>query len=474
MAGWRERSLIDKSEYVTPVSSRCQCLCHRVFYVTFVLAGRTASEISTAVETGVRSGDLPPGAALPPIRTAAIQLGVSPATVAAAYQSLRQRGIAESAGRQGTRVRPRPSVAAARGRFRLEVPAGVLDLASGGPDPRLLPDLSPAFAALAAAPAPTGYAGGAGHPPLRARARELLARDGIDATELAVVGGALDGIERLLGAHLLPGDRVAVEDPGWANLLDLVAALGLRPVPVPVDESGPDPQRLADALRAGARAVVVTSRAHNPTGASVTAERAADLRAALALHPGVLVIEDDHAAELSVEPLHSLSGATEAWGFVRSVSKPYGPDLRLAVVAGDATSIARLTGRQRLGTGWVSSILQRLVTALWSDPSVAATVAAARAEYEARRIALVAALRERGLTVTGRTGINVWLSVPDETVAVARLRESGYAVAPGALYRINTPPAVRITIAALDLPAIPDLADAAAHAASGSLPTPAA
>ncbi|MEV8517259.1 aminotransferase class I/II-fold pyridoxal phosphate-dependent enzyme [Dactylosporangium sp. NPDC051484] len=440
----------------------------------FVLAGRTAGEISAAVEAGVRCGALPTGAALPPIRAAAAQLGVSPATVAAAYQALRQRGIAESAGRQGTRVRPRPAVAPARGQFRLEVPEGALDLASGGPDPRLLPDLGPALARAAAEVVPTGYATGAGYPPLRAAAREILARDGVDATELAVVGGALDGIERLLGAHLLPGDRVAVEDPGWANLLDLVAALGLRPVPVPVDESGPDPQRLADVLRAGARAAVVTSRAHNPTGASVTAARAADLRAVLGAHPDVLVIEDDHAAELSVEPLHPLAGATQAWGFVRSVSKPYGPDLRLAVLAGDATSIGRVTGRQRLGTGWVSTVLQRVVAALWSDPAAAATVAAARAEYEARRTALVAALRERGLTVTGRTGINTWLSVPDETTAVARLRESGYAVAPGALYRIATPPAVRITVSALDLPAIPALADAAARAATGALPTPAA
>src|SRR3954468_14700681 len=104
--------------------------------VGFVLAGRTAGEISAAVEAGVRSGALPVGAALPPIRAAAVQLGVSPATVAAAYQALRQRGMAESAGRNGTRVRPRPAVAPARGQFRLEVPDGVLDLATGGPDPR--------------------------------------------------------------------------------------------------------------------------------------------------------------------------------------------------------------------------------------------------------------------------------------------------------------------------------------------------
>ncbi|WP_433215604.1 aminotransferase class I/II-fold pyridoxal phosphate-dependent enzyme [Dactylosporangium sp. CS-047395] len=429
----------------------------------FGLAGRTANEISAAVEAGVRSGALQAGDALPPIRAAAVQLGVSPATVAAAYQALRQRGIAESAGRQGTRIRPRPAVAPARGQFRVQVPAGVLDLATGGPDPRLLPDIGPALARAAADSWPTGYAS-EGYPPLRTAAQASLARDGVDGSELAIVGGALDGVERLLNAHLLPGDRVAVEDPGWANLLDLVAALGLRAVPVAVDEAGPDPARLEEALKGGARAFVVTSRAHNPTGASVTADRAEELKSVLVRHSDALVIEDDHAAELSVEGLHPLAGATRSWGFVRSASKPYGPDLRLAVVAGDATSIGRLTGRQRLGTGWVSLILQRVVADLWGDPVVGEAVSRARAEYERRRSALVRALRERGLTVTGRTGLNVWVSVPEETTAVARLREAGFAVAPGALYRIATPPAIRITISGLDVDVVPALADAAAEA----------
>ncbi|WP_433057048.1 aminotransferase class I/II-fold pyridoxal phosphate-dependent enzyme [Dactylosporangium sp. CS-033363] len=415
------------------------------------------------MEAAVRSGALQAGDALPPIRAAAVQLGVSPATVAAAYQALRQRGIAESAGRQGTRIRPRPAVAPARGQFRIQVPDGVLDLATGGPDPRLLPDIGPALARAAADSWPTGYAAEA-YAPLRAAAQASFARDGVDGGELAIVGGALDGVERLLGAHVLPGDRVAVEDPGWANLLDLVAALGLRAVPVAVDEAGPDPARLEEALKGGARAFVVTSRAHNPTGASVTAERAEELKSVLVRHADVLVIEDDHAAELSVEGLHPLAGATRSWGFVRSVSKPYGPDLRLAVVAGDATSIGRLTGRQRLGTGWVSLILQRVVADLWGDPVVGEAVLRARGEYERRRSALVHALRERGLSVTGRTGLNVWVSVPDETTAVARLREAGFAVAPGALYRIATPPAVRITISGLDLDVVPALADAAAEA----------
>ncbi|WP_188037509.1 aminotransferase class I/II-fold pyridoxal phosphate-dependent enzyme, partial [Actinotalea sp. JY-7885] len=327
---------------------------------------------------------------------------------------------------------------------------GVLDLASGAPDPRLLPDHGAALARVAAAAgAPAGYRDAAMLPELHALATGRLRRDGVPVDALAVTSGALDAIERLLQAHLRPGDRVAVEDPGWANLLDLVAALGLEPVPVRVDEDGPTPDGLRTALARGARAVVVTARAHNPTGAAIGSRRSAALRAELARRPDVLLIEDDHAAELSPVPLHALAGATTSWAFVRSVSKPYGPDLRLAVVAGDEATVARVVGRMRLGSGWVSTLLQRLVVELWTDPGTSAAVARARDTYAARRSALVAALARHGVPASGRTGVNVWVPVRDETRAVTALRDRGVAVAPGARFRLASPPGVRITVGPL-------------------------
>jgi DNA-binding transcriptional MocR family regulator len=447
--------------------------------VRYQVAGRSAAEIAASVESGVRGGELPPGAGLLPVRALAARLGVSPATVASAYRTLRQRGVVETAGRQGTRVRPRPPVAGSRGAGQLPPPPGARDLSAGDPDPRRLPDLGRALRGLADHPgAPVGYRDAGALPELVALARDRLAADGVPlaGAALTVTGGALDGIERLLGAHLRPGDRVAVEDPGWSNLLDLVAALGLEPVGVPVDQEGPTVPGLRRALAAGARAVVVTTRAHNPTGAAVTGARAAALRAVLAgptgsgpgrSRPGVLVVEDDHAAELAGVPLHPLAGATPAWAFLRSVSKPYGPDLRLAVLAGDEATVARVEGRMRAGSGWVSTLLQRLVVSLWRDPEVAAGVAAAQASYHRRRSGLQAALAGHGLAGYGRTGINVWVPVPDETRAVAALREAGYAVAPGALYRLASPPGIRITVSPLDEADLPALAAAVSAAVAG-------
>jgi DNA-binding transcriptional MocR family regulator len=281
-----------------------------------------------------------------------------------------------------------------------------------------------------------------------------------------VTSGALDAIERLLTAHLRPGDRVGVEDPGWANLIDLVAALGLEPVPMPVDADGPTVDGLKAALDAGAAAVVVTSRAQNPTGAAVSAVRAAALRPLLAARPHVLSIEDDHAAELADVPLAPLAEAGRSWAFVRSVSKPFGPDLRLALLAGDEASIARVEGRMRLGAGWVSTLLQRLVVEIWRDPEVSQAVSRASREYALRRQSLLAALAARAVPAIGRTGINVWVPVADESAALAVLRERGWAAAPGSRYRLASRPGLRLTVSTLAPSDVEALADALATAVS--------
>ena len=75
--------------------------------------------------------------------------------------------------------------------------------------------------------------------------------------------GALDHIERPLSAHLRPGDRVAVEDPAGLTCLVLCrAGFSARP------HGGRRQVRWFDmsrALQRGVRAVVVTTRARNPT-----------------------------------------------------------------------------------------------------------------------------------------------------------------------------------------------------------------
>jgi len=426
--------------------------------VQYKISGTTASTIASSIEAGIRDGRLPSGAVVPPVRTLATTLAVSPSTVAAAYRVLTSRGLLQSHGRRGTRVRGRPPLPT---RAAAVVPSHVRDLANGSPNAELLPALDAALAAIDTRQRLYGERANASA--LLTVARQQLVRDGIPADALAITGGALDGIERALQAHLRPGDRIAIEDPGYPGVIDLVAALGLVPEPMHLDDFGVLPAELERALHRRAAACILTPRAQNPSGAAFDADRAAELRKVLKKHPDVLLIEDDHAGPIAGTPAFTLTHATRArWVVVRSVSKSLGPDLRLAVLSGDPTTIARVEGRQLIGTGWVSHILQRLVTRLWSDAKTTTRVQRAAATYTARRQGLVDALARRGVTAHGRSGLNVWVPVGEEVAAVRALLDAGFAVNGGERYRITSGPAIRITITNLRTDEIDPLADAVA------------
>lgn len=412
---------------------------------------RTAADLVARLEQRIGAGILAPGARLEPVRALAAELGLAPNTVAAAYRILGERGLVTGEGRRGTFVAARPPLALATAED--PVAEGVVDLASGNPDPGFLPPLDRALAAIATEPVLYG------HPPidpvLAGLLRADLEADGVPADNLSVVGGALDGLERVLAAHLRPGDRVAVEDPGYTSVIELLHALGLRPVPVAVDPAGPRPEALAAALEMGAAAVVITPRAQNPTGAALDAVRAVELRRVLDDAADVLVVLDDHGGPIAGQPYHHVVGTETGngrgdgrWATVRSVAKSLGPDLRLAAVAGDELTVRRVAGRQMVGQGWVSHLLQRVVAAMLSDPATPELLAAASAVYSRRRAAVVDTLAEAGIGIEGRSGMNVWVPVDDEAGVVAGMLRRGYAVRSGARFRLASPPGVRLSVAA--------------------------
>ncbi|MHB8571892.1 MAG: aminotransferase class I/II-fold pyridoxal phosphate-dependent enzyme [Candidatus Dormibacteria bacterium] len=410
------------------------------------MTGTSAAAVAGSIEAGIREGRLAAGQALPTVRELAATLGVSPGTVAHAYRELRARGLCSGAGRRGTTVNPRPPLATSPGRRPAD--STLRDLASGNPDPELLPDVRAAL--LRVEPPRLLYEAEACDPSLVSAARNRLEQDGIPAAHLTVVGGALDGIERALASRLSPGDRVAVEDPCYPGIRDLLLAMGFTPVPVALDARGARPEAVESALRGRARALVLAPRAQNPTGAAIDATRAADLAEVLRRHPEVLLVEDDHAGRVAGVPAVTVAGpGTPAWVHVRSVSKTLGPDLRLALLAGDPVTVSRVEGRRMLGTGWVSHLLQRLVAELWSDPDVGRQLDDAAATYGARRDALVSALSASGREVMARSGYNVWIPVDHEDMAVAGLALRGWAVLAGERFRIRSARAIRVSAATL-------------------------
>jgi DNA-binding transcriptional MocR family regulator len=323
----------------------------------------------------------------------------------------------------------------------------MIDLQGGNPDPELLPSLVAAIRAIP--PEPVLYDAPADVRALIGFAKADFTADGIAVPEVIVTGGGLDAIDRILRDHVRPGDRVAVEDPVFPALLDLLAASGVLAEPIGIDECGPTPSAMEAVLRRRPVAAIITTRGQNPTGARLTPGRAADLRAVLKRHPEPLLIEGDPLGPVAGVPAITVTEGRARWTIVRSSAKLLGTDMRLALVAGDALTLARLRGRQAVGPRRVSHILQHLALALWSDPSSGRHLARVADTYAHRRETLVAALAAHHIEAPSPSGFNVWIPVSDETHVVEQLAERGWAVAAGERFRLQSGPGIRVTTSAL-------------------------
>ncbi|PJZ03306.1 transcriptional regulator PtsJ [Pantoea rodasii] len=411
-----------------------------------MISGKTAGEIFEQIRAGMQSGGYLPGDTLPPVRELAVALEVNRNTVAAAYKRLIEAGFAESRGRNGTVIRALAERAAQEGS-----PPGLtlIDLAGGNPSVSLLPDLSRVLSQLPFRH--RVYGEPAINPQLEHYGREWMGGDLPGPFSLSLTNGAVDALERLLTSYLIGGDRVVVEDPCFLSSINTLNNCRLNAVGVTIDEEGICAGELEAALMSGVQAVIITPRAHNPTGWGFSATRAAQIRDVLANYPQVLVIVDDHFSLLSTHDYyHVIPPQTRRWALIRSVSKILGPDMRLALIASDEESAQRLAMRINAGSNWVSHLLQDLTLAALQSAEIRSEISEARDQYQRRRGALNNALVNHGVTMSLKhDGLNIWLPLKyDSADLVRQLSTYGWLVRSGEVFGLDPKVnGLRITVA---------------------------
>jgi DNA-binding transcriptional MocR family regulator len=156
---------------------------------------------------------------------------------------------------------------------------------------------------------------------------------------------------------------------------------------------------------------------------------------------------------------------------IRSLSKVLGPDLRVALIAGDPLTISRVEGRQLLGAGWISHLLQQTAANLWAAAGTPELLARAERTYRQRRQALVQALDRFEITAYGDTGLGVWVPLAEEAETVQQLLERGWAVSAGERFRFRAQPGMRITTTTLDPQDARALASAINDVVNGAMST---
>jgi len=418
--------------------------------------------LATRIARLADTGELPAGLRLPAERDLAAALSVSRNTVAAAYQVLRDEGMAESRQGAGTRIVPHRTTPAAVHRANGFF-AGLLEEAVVEADLSLAAvDCAPQVAAaltdpetlldraeLDALTRTSGYFP-YGLPALRAAiASHLTERLGLPAgpSQVLVTTGGQQALDLLIRSEVLAGQPVAVEDPTFPGVLDALHRAGAAVIGMPAGE-GLDPERLEHVVRTHRPAMVyLIPTHHNPTGLVMpTAARHHVVRIAAA-YPDTLFVDDMTLAELPlrdgprIPPLAALGPdhpPRPNLVSIGSLSKLYWGGLRTGWITASDGLIARLAAAKAATDQGSTAFQQATVAALLRGPHE--DIVKWRGEWlRARYDALAGALRASLPCWTWPEpagGPCLWARLPGEAdssaFAQAALRQ-GVAVVPGRL-----------------------------------------
>ncbi len=396
------------ANYTSPIRAT---LCRVELHVSLVGRRDLAGEIYRQLRAAILERRLQGGEALPPTRELAARLSVARTTVSVAYDRLIGEGFATAKVGSGTYVtlnlppasphrRPRATTLRPR-RLWEDVPLPLsmwrparFDFRAGVPDARLFP--YQAWRRLLAREfCPAAVCDTYGHPAGHVDLREAIAHHvGIsrgvraDADDVVVTNGtqqAIDLIARVLAA---PGDRVAVEDPGYGPPRRLLKSLGLRVCGVPVDDEG----LIVDAIPPATRFVYVSPSHQFPLGMSMSLHR----RLALlewARRTGAAIVEDDYDSEFRfdgrpIEPLQMLDTHDRVI-YVGSFSKTMLPTLRLGFLVAPPSLRESLRAAKFLAD-WHSPLATQAAMARFIDDGLFARhVRSMRSVYEARHRLIV-------------------------------------------------------------------------------------
>jgi len=415
--------------------------------------GATAA-LYEQLRAAIVEGRLSNGDRLPPSRELAAELGISRHTVTTVYGRLVAEGYLEGRAGGGTHVSfaaeserrrrrsaaLRPLSVPADRSFTEPPPPDGADLRIGLPDPALFPLVDWRRCVVTALQvAPTRGVPPAGVPELRRTLARWIARSrGVEAdpANVVVTASAQQAVGLVARVLVRPGDRVVMEDPGYAPVRWSLESLGIEVVPVPVDAEG----IVVDAIPPGVRLVYVTPSHQSPTGATMSLPRRRALLD-LAARRDVAVVEDDYDSEFRhtdrpLEPLFRLDRSGRVV-YVGTFSKILSPSVRLGVVAVPDSLTEAVVALAAHTGGQPPAVTQQAMHELIGSGHLDRHLRRARRAYAARHARaaeLVGELVADSLLLPGPpsyAGLHLSARLPDgvmESDVLTRARQAGVAL----------------------------------------------
>jgi DNA-binding transcriptional MocR family regulator len=431
--------------------------------------GRIADALRTLV------AESNPGARVPSLRELCASYRASPVTVHRAISQLAREGLVVARPGDGTYVARRPAdTAPLDSSWQLSVlgsapdplpgvmfepPSGLL-LGTGYPDVALQPLNLLMKAARRASSRERAW--DRVPPEGSAELRAWFARDvGGDATaaDVLIVPGGQAALAATFRTLVPFGGPMIVESPTYFGALGVLRSLGLRAVPVAVDEHGMRTDLLEAALASSkARAVYLQPAFANPTGVSLSAARRAEVLELVA-RAGAFVIEDDYARDLafsSAPPAPLFRAAGDHVIYIRSLTKSTAPGLRVAGIVARGPVRRRLRLLRAVEDWFFTGLLQDTALELVTTPAWQRHLLELRQTLRARQAETVRALGqhwpEARLARVPDGGFSLWLELPpgrDDLEFARAAAARGVQISPGSPWFAAEPPGafIRISIA---------------------------
>lgn len=227
--------------------------------------------VVTALERALESGKVRPGDRLPTHRELSQRFGVTIATVTKAMAVAARKGLVTTQVGNGTFACERESPADASVPLDLSLNIVAEEIADSA--------LQPLWQSLSSSRLSHSLLGYGSYLPTAVHARNAARwMNGfgaqVRARDILLTVGAHQGLMAAFDALLAPGKTALCEALTYTGIRRIAHYRRVTLDPVPCDESGMLPDALGARLKASsAKVVIVTSTLHNPTTASMSAER---------------------------------------------------------------------------------------------------------------------------------------------------------------------------------------------------------
>lgn len=277
--------------------------------------------------------------------------------------------------------------------------------------------------------------------------KQILPRRGIVASEdeILVTVGAQNALYILASLLTTSRTRVAIENPGYPDVRNILQLRAEAVVPIDVDEHG---MKIDEAVLEDCQLVYVTPSHQAPTTVTLSPERRTKLLELASKHD-FLILEDDYELETNFvsRPSPALKAADREGRvvYVSSLSKTMFPGLRLGFLVAAPEVVAEARALRRLMVRHPPNQNQRTTALFMALGHHDALLMRLRRAYGARWQAMRSALAEHlpGFRIApGTGGSSVWVEGPSNFDAVRLAREAlehGIILEPGDIYFSDRP-----------------------------------